>query len=379
MTFSNRTINIISIALIHCITLLFIFKYANRIVHSQVVSFAIGLVYCVVVVLLLLAIDKRTFSGDIQTKKKRYLLFALIVALLLIAVVHIVPESSQVSRLPAIKGWLADLFNGIYPYNSQLRPSGFPFLFILAIPFYAIHNLGYIEVLGFVLFVFVIYKFSGSVKDMVIRTCILLTLPMFFYEIMVRSELFFNMALVVFVIFFTKKYVQKNKVDLAFVLTAVAYGLILSTRLVVGVVLAITLLHLFSKNLKMLLLFSLICGVSFIATCVPFYMWSSPRFIIYGPFTVQSVYLPKIAIIFLPLLILYFHTYFNSLREILFYNGIALFALVLISFLVRISESGLYMSIFGQSCFDISYFIFPVPFLILSITSPIFSQKPEQD
>jgi hypothetical protein len=237
------------------------------------------------------------------------------------------------------------------------------------------HNLGYLEVLGYLLFSITILIYSSSIKDTIIRTLIFLTLPMFFYEIIVRSELFFNIVLTIYLIIITKKYLLNNKIDIPFILTSVMYGLLLSTRLVVGIVIAIFTVHLFRNNLKMTIPFALICGITFFATLIPFIVWDKIYFISNGPFSIQLLYLPRIVIVAVPLLILYFAYFLKKIREVLFYNGIVLFALVLISFISHCVTYGLYESIFQRPYFDISYFIFPIPFLILSISNPILFEE----
>jgi len=375
MPLSNRVINTSSVLLIQFVTFLFIFKYSERFSHSYFLSFLFSLVYCAFVCISLLKVDTHDFDNSKFWNKKGYVLFILVISLLFVILINIVPESSQVSRLPAMNGWLSNLCAGKYPYNSQYNPSGFPILFFIAFPFYLMHNLGYLEVLGYLLFSITILIYSSSIKDTIIRTLIFLTLPMFFYEIIVRSELFFNIVLTIYLIIITKKYLLNNKIDIPFILTSVMYGLLLSTRLVVGIVIAIFTVHLFRNNLKMTIPFALICGITFFATLIPFIVWDKIYFISNGPFSIQLLYLPRIVIVAVPLLILYFAYFLKKIREVLFYNGIVLFALVLISFISHCVTYGLYESIFQRPYFDISYFIFPIPFLILSISNPILFEE----
>lgn len=324
---------------------------------------------------MLLKIDFINFINLQFLNKKCYLFFILFITLLFVIIVNVVPESSQVGRLPTIKSWLSNLLAGKYPYNSRSNPSGFPFLFFIALPFYLINNLGYLEVLGYLLFSFTILTYSDSIKDIFIQTYILLTLPMFFYEIIVRSELFFNITLTIYLIIITKKYLLKNNIDIPFILISIIYGFLLSTRLVIGIVLAIFAIYLFRGHFKVLIAFAVICGLSFVATLIPFIIWDKDYFVAKGPFSIQFLYLPKFIIIAVPFFILYFSYYLKNFNEIIFYNGIILFLLVFISFISHCITFGFYTSIFQRPYFDISYFIFPVPFLILSVSTPFFNYR----
>ncbi len=117
-----------------------------------------------------------------------------------------------------------------------------------------------------------------------------------------------------------------------------------------------------------MILFSSIAGFSFFITLLPFFIWNKGYFLMHGPFSIQSGYLPKTVICLAPLILFFLSLLFNKLRQILFFIAMFLFALVLTSFISHCIVFGIYNSIFGTAVFDISYFIFPLPFFILSIS-----------
>ena len=138
---SAKIINIISILLLQFISFLFILKYSVRISHSFFLSIVLAVIYCAIITTLLLKIDFINLIKSSIFEQKMLFILYLFITLLFVIIVNVVPESSQVGRLPAIKSWLSNLLAGKYPYNSRSNPSGFPFPFFIALPFYPINNL----------------------------------------------------------------------------------------------------------------------------------------------------------------------------------------------------------------------------------------------
>jgi len=372
MHISHRVINYISLLIINLISCLFFVKYATRLFHSYQIALILAILFSIIVILLLFKIDSVNIQKLKIDYKRQFFIIVSIITLAMLILVIATPDTSQVGRLPAINEWLANLLSGKFPYNTPANPSSFPMMFIIALPFYLIGELGFMEVLGFVIFAIIVFYYSITMKDIVMRLFLLLTLPMFYYEILVRSELFFNVVLVILAVLFTKKYLLQNKINLPFILTAILYGLLLSTRLIAGIVIAIFILYFFRSNYRQMIIFSAICILSFIATIVPFIIWDTQYFLHKGPFSVQSLYLPKIVILLAPLVIIFFVKYLRNIRDVFFYIGAVLFVLVAISFSLHCINYGFYESIFERSSyFDIGYFIFPIPFFILSINSKL--------
>jgi hypothetical protein len=290
------------------------------------------------------------------------------VALIELAAIYLLPQASRVGRLPALIEWISSLQVGKFPYHTSIEPSGFPFLFLFAYPFYLLGNLGYLEVLGTLLFGISILrneKFENQSAGL--QTLAFLLSPTIYYELLVRSELFFNMSLVLALIILSNAYLSEQKPDWRFAIIGILFGLVLSTRSVVGLVYAIYVAYRFRRNVRNGILFSAIVLLVFLLTLLPFVVWDPKLFFGYGPFSVQFAYLPMgVAGTFIVVSALVGWSACD-LSKTVYLSGLVLFVVVAIAFLLRTSSVGIVASLFGDG-FDITYFIFCTPFLLLSFT-----------
>jgi hypothetical protein len=279
---------------------------------------------------------------------------------------NIIPETTRVGRLPAINEWLGNLINGKFPYRAESNPSGFPFLFFITVPFYLLGDVGYLEVFGLLLFILIIINNANFGKELILKLSLLLfSLPVF-YELFVRSELLTNITLFIAVAIpiYTKLSKEDNKLVLG--AGAIIMGMLLSTRLIVGLLLFLFLIFIYRNDFKRFFIFGIISFSVFLLTLLPFYLWDAEYFITKGPFSVQLLYLPIWAIVLFVIVIVYAGTIISSLREFFFASGIILFLLTLVSFSITIYNFGITNALFNDY-FDISYFIFALPFCILSL------------
>jgi hypothetical protein len=323
--------------------------------------------YLLIFLGIIILIDKINIEKTPFISRKFFIYLSLTIVILTICWITFMPRFGQIGRFPAINDWLERILSGKFPYTYPITPSGFPFLFFISIPFYIIGNVGYLEVLGLILFLSAIYYYSKSTKEMIFRLLIILMCPVFCYSFVVRDELFFNMMLVIVIIFLAENYLNAAKINLKFISFAILFGLALSTRSVVVIIYAVYLLYVFKSNIFNGVIFFLIIALTFGALIIPFYLWNPQSFMIYGPFAVQShlSYLPKWIVIAAIGLSIYLGWLADDLRKVFLFSGILLFTLVLISMLFRINEMGLSNAVINDG-FDISYFIFCIPFLLLS-------------
>lgn len=359
--------NLIIIGLLLSIGSLFILKYATR--FTDLTGFMVG-GYVIGSLLILWLIDWIHFDRFSWINKNTIaiLLFAITIGFYLLILMNRIPVETRVGRLPALEQWLENLLNQKFPYNAPSLPSGFPFLFFLAMPFYFLGDLGYLEIVGFFGFWFTLILVTKSIKLIVFRLALLLLLPMFYYEILTRSELFTNMVLVIIAIFLSEKFLKPDQIDVKFISIAILFGLLLSTRLVVGLVYVIYILYVFKHHLLRGVIFSGIIFLTFILTLLPFVIWNSESFFQQGPFAIQSSYMPTVGMIVFALLTIYVGWNVKCLHHVFFSAGATLFAIVLFSLLRMVKMVGFDQAIFASK-FDISYFIFCVPFFIFSINS----------
>jgi hypothetical protein len=118
------------------------------------------------------------------------------------------------------------------------------------------------------------------------------------------------------------------------------------------------------------LLFGAISGVTFIVGIIPFLVWDAESFLHYGPFSIRMSYLPPwIAGIFL-FLAFFLGWTSDSLRTWFLSVGILLFVLVLASFLLAAGFQN-YGRVVLDDGFDISYMIFSIPFLLMSLARAV--------
>ncbi len=288
-------------------------------------------------------------------------------AVLALIAVLILPPASRVGRLPAIEVWLSDLLAGAFPYHAPNQPSGFPILFLLAFPAYALGNAGFLEVVAIALFGAALSKRDRmETRGAWLPFIVLLILPSIYYEVIVRSELFFNMTLVLALIVFTDEYLAGQKVDWKFVGRAFLFGLVLSTRSIVGLVYVTYALWRFRHEPLPGVLFSLVVVLTFLLTLAPFIVWNPALFYSNGPFSIQFGYLPLWIVLLFIAAAIVAGLAVRELEEVLFASGVLLFAIVFAAFLLRVNEAGFGATLYMDR-FDISYFVFCTPFLLYSL------------
>ena len=213
---------------------------------------------------------------------------------------------------------------------------------------------------------FIIIKYSITKKEFLIKLLFLLLLPATYYEITVRSELLTNSVFVIGVFFLFEKFRAKEGTNKYYILSAVLLGLLLSTRLIVFLWLVPFIIYYFKYDLRNGLIFISISVTIFLISLIPFYFWSPELFVAKGPISIQIIYLPKWVYILFPVVVFYFGWKVRSFNELLFCLGVLTFMLVTISFAASIFNFGFNEAVFRDR-FDISYYIFAVPFLILSL------------
>jgi len=356
-----------AIILLGLVSVIFVAKYSARLGEHGVISGVLYVLLFVGVAFAAMYFDSR--SNLIATSRYMMLTVGGLTILSLVAVL-VLPSGSRVGRLPAIEIWLSDLLAGAFPYHAPNLPSGFPVLFLLALPAYAVGNAGILEAAGIALFGAALLKIErNGTQNHWLPLLLLLLLPSVYYEILVRSELFFNMALVLALIIFTDECLAQKETKWKLAGVAILFGLVLSTRSVVGLAYVIYVLWRFRNDPLRGIGFTAIVVLTFLLTLAPFVLWNPALFFSNGPFSIQIGYLP------LWIILLFLGTAavagfaVRGLREVIFATGLLLFAMVLTAFLLRVAEAGLHSTLYMDR-FDISYFVFCTPFLLFSLQPP---------
>jgi hypothetical protein len=292
--------------------------------------------------------------------KPIYLLYFFCLFLLLVA--YKIPlESLKIDRWSVITSFWDNYFNNLYVYKAKSfdgnYPGPMPFYFIIMLPFYLIKEFSYVTVLG-ILFFFYLLKSEQS--RMTYICLIILSIPIA-YEIVSRSNIFFNS----FLVLFSLKYFIEKQDNL--ILKSILIGLLLSTRnvfiIIYGIVFLYSLIHKKNSfvNLIKIGLYSLLI---FILTFIPFVYNHINEFWQINPFKIQSsALLPFNYSLFCIIISVCLGYFIQKKEDVYFLSGISLFITIIIYFIYWSINKGFYIAFWGSYA-DITYFIFCIPFLI---------------
>ena len=344
---------------------LFVYKYMHRLTPQ---SWVVSLLYLVLVSLFVLLLTRKA-ELRISMKMQNMIYFSLIFVLailLTLLMMHFDPQKIRVGRYPALYDWISRFLHSEFPYNTETKPSGFPFLFVLAMPFYWLGDLGFLQIFGFLLFAFLIYlKYRQDSFNRYRLVFLLITAPIFLYEIVVRSDLISNMAIVILYLAIFELIGRKaNRLTLC--LLGFAGGLLLSTR---GIVLLIYIPffgYFVLKQLEKLSIFFLFMFIGFSLSLLPFMIWDWRSFFDFGPFSRQLTQIPVPWVIVAITCSLYCALKVRTLTEIYSAVSFILFGVVSIAFILSVLKLGWSQAVLKDG-FDISYFSFTLPFLLISL------------
>jgi hypothetical protein len=364
--------SLISYAVILSINLLFAVKYFSR--YSVYGTLAAIVVITAQILAVTLLSNKK-----LPVSSVRYSLYSLLIILVIFTVLchrFISPESLNVDRWSIISSFFKELLKGNYPYYARSHlgnlPGLMPFYFIIAFPFYLIGDLNILSTTGYLLMIILILRRKHNLAVYGILSLIILTSVFLYWEIAGRSNMFTYSLLILLVLNFYEQ-TDKNVTNKSFFLSSVLSGLILSTRSIYILTYLVTFfssLRLKEIKLKSLVIYLSVAVAAFLLTFMPLVIFFKEDFFIDNPlypFIVKSSYLIPRAYVALMILISIFFSYLvKKGTDRNFYNGISLFAAILIYFLYHIIRVGFTEAFFGSAA-DISFFIFCIPFLMYSI------------
>ncbi len=347
---------------------LFVYKYSSRITSQ---FWAISLLYLIVVGLLVLLLYRKTESAlsSGQATLIYFSLIALLAISLYLVMSHFDPEGIRVGRYPAMHDWISRFLNSEFPYASPTRPSGFPFLFVMAMPFYLLGDLGFFQIFSFFAFsVLVHLRDCQKAGDRYRRIFLLVTSPIFLYEIAVRSDLFSNMVMIMLYLAILELRGQGAS-HASLCVLGIAGGLLLSTRGVALLIYIAVLGYLCRRQTIKCNLFLPSVVAGFLISLVPLLVWNWECFIGSGPFTIQLSLIPNWLLIPSIISSVCCALTVGSLKRIYSCVAFILFGVTCVAFILSIFDHGWYQAIFGDR-FDISYFCFALPFLLISLDLP---------
>jgi hypothetical protein len=360
----SNNMNLLLILIYLFVDTIFITKYLD--VNGLTIPIAGGYVIAVLLMLYIFRSNEKTKSILNASSLFNSALIILAAAGYTILMLLLGPENTTVTRNLAINEWLGSILNGRFPYGTSANPSGFPFLFLMALPFYLAGDTGFLQIFAIILFGLVIVlkdRDSGAVKST--RLMLLIFSPIVAYEVMVRSDLLSNMIICIAYICLLDHYLDRRS-PAGNLLLGLLGGFLLSTR---GIVLPIFVVSfmIFIRRQRLkspLFLVSFIAG--FALTILPFLIWNADLFVNFGPFAIQSSYLPAwmlITIIFFSFLAgLLVRTVQGAFGAI----SVLLFGAAAVAFAISLFEYGWKGTIYGDK-FDVAYFAFSLPFIILGL------------
>ena len=279
------------------------------------------------------------------------------------------PIELQVDRWSAIHNFLDGMIAGIYPYGQQTHLGGYgsplPVWQLLHLPFYIAGNVGLSIFVVLALLIWTISKTRGMKEALIV--CILLgSSPALWYEIAVRSDLITNIMLVCMItewLAYKQIRLEDKTMDIA-----VLSGLLLSTRLVAVIPLAVMYGYEFLKmGWKKQLLFVGIVLLSFSVTILPFVFWegSTLLFFEYNPFVLQTRQGSTLSLIIWLAMAVGLTIYLKgkeSARTLA--TGLVLTMLVTIAFVSKMWMDNVWGELY-KSTFDITYLSLGLPFYVL--------------
>jgi hypothetical protein len=357
--------DIFSLTIYAFINALFVYKYTARITSLPGATSLLYLVLLGLFVLLLYRMVELRLTPATENFIYYGLILLFAVALTLV-MSQFDPEKIRVGRYPAIHDWIARFLNWEFPYASHTRPSGFPFLFVLAMPFHFLGDLGYFQIFSFsVLGILIHLRYGPGGMNRFRCIFLLIAAPIFLYEIVVRSDLFSNMVMVMLYLAVVE-IIGERASRVGLILLGLIGGLLLSTR---GIVLLIYIPffgYLFRSKIIRDGLFYLSMFLGFSLSLVPFLVWDWTKFTNFGPFSIQLSHIPHWTLILAIISSLCCALTLGSLKRIYSSIGFILFGVTFMLFIISVFDFGWYQAVLGDR-FDISYFCFALPFLLISL------------
>jgi len=345
---------------------LFVYKYSARLtINPLLASFA----YVILLILLFVVLYRnQALKIPIAIQRRLFIAFVLLCAIALAVVMRqFDPGQFRIGRYNALHDWISRLLDGQFPYASTANPSGMPFIFVLALPFYFLGDLGLFQIFGFLLFAAAVYKRSFNNLQSAFRTVVLLLLaPIFLFEIVTRSELISNIIIIIIYLGVLEISIPRAR-PVSLALLGVGAGLLLSTRLIGALIFGCFLMHLFKRKIGSGILFLIFMAAGFLATLLPFIIWDREAFM--RPLLIQSSYAPAWLIIAALMVSIIAGALARTPKAVYVSIAFTLFSAVAAAFLITVSSVGWASAVIGSG-FDISYFGFPLPFLLMSLILP---------
>jgi len=367
-----------SFFLIVAINGLFICKYLLRVASPSVVWGCLGL-YVAFLALACLCFYKASNRLFCNAAQWGYLFLLVVSAIGLLSWIPV--TSLRVDRWNVIESFFDALLKGQMPYAARSFngnvPGPFPVYFVLMIPFYMIREIGYFTVVSIMVFFWVLQKTIRLARNRMAALLFVTASPLFAWEVITRSTIFGNAVLCLGFLWLLEG--EKKALPCR---RAVAYGLLTglmaATRGITAIPILIYTSHRFLRPrlFQQFILINGVAGLTFLGTLMPFYIWDSAKFQISNPLTVQTGFLMRQELLLILLLSVIAGLISPGFRFCLATSGVILVFSVVRSHIGTALWASWSECLFGSAC-DISYYVFAIPFLAVSIWAEEGDARPD--
>ena len=365
----DETRNQVVILLVVIINFLFAYKYFARVMPYALMG---SIAYSTMVGMVYYFLQKRETKW-VESNMLFWGITFLYVSLHVVFFSYIKVAQLNVDRWSVISSFWDVAFNGKYPYSAQSHmgnyPGPLPVYFLLSLPFYLIHEVGYLSLSGFILLAWVLRRYLSH-KDSTIALFLLVSSVALFWEISVRSTIVVNAVLfLVYLRWLTHIDLRKTSY---FILSAVVGGLLLSTRSIFAFALVVYgVFALKNKVLpfKKLFWWSSLLLATFMITFLPFFLFYFYEFTKLNPFFVQSDTLFPFS--YVPILFgvaVIAGLLCKKTPDVFFWTGMV-FGAVFSIYAIRLCMIHGPVNAYINSVIDLSYSLFCLPLMLYSLRS----------
>ncbi len=280
-------------------------------------------------------------------------------------------ETLKVDRWSALQLTVEGIIKGQYPYSRpdhlQNMSSNLPALGWLAIPFYLMGDVGYLQVFVFLFFAVYLFKAYGDTPLPYLLLFLYLFSPAFWWELIVKSDLVSNMILfALFLDIWERKYRGDNSFHRPVLLGAfLAFFLLTRGVLIIPVIIFFFKEFLsagMAEKIRFIVSFLLVALLISLPILLSVPDWDT--LVRYNPFVLQTNKAPLFAYLFL--LAAFAVPYRFAREHYYFYAALLVFAIPFSSMLALVVDEGWRRTLFAN-LFDISYLSMSLPFLLFAI------------
>jgi hypothetical protein len=347
---------------------LFVYKYSVRWTDHFLLATALYIVFAAGGLALMFN-SGQVLRRIAQSSGGYWLAVGGLLAVVSLVMVVVPADTVQVSRAASIDQWWDRLLAGQYPYGGDLQPSGLPGLYLLALPFYLVREFGLLSIISLGILAEIVRRTGSGGGTGALGAVVLLAVsPAFLWELAVRSDLGANVALALaWGLLALNPRVATSTGRLLWI--GALGGVLVASRIIVWIPLALFLVVLFRRNARACLRVSAGMLISSVLITHLFWLWDPIAFVMKGPYAVQGQYLPfwigAAGLLCLAVLM----TSVRTLQGSLIAGGLLMFALVAVPFVYDGLREGFTVMILTDN-FDISHFCLSLPAVVLALFLP---------